>query len=119
LLALTYSITSRIGYGGRDPHVATSSVTESDVRIAVHVHNAVFITFVHLVSVYPKPHRFGQIHTELGSRRLAYFKFRILRGPHNRLGLAGAVHKNHFNVDKRHKLIHQYVVTDASVHDSR
>ena len=28
-------------------------------------------------------------------------------------------YENRFNVDKRHKLIHQYVVTDASVHDSR
>lgn len=28
-------------------------------------------------------------------------------------------YKNHVNVDKRHKLIHQYVVTDASVHDSQ
>ena len=28
-------------------------------------------------------------------------------------------YKNHINVDKRHKLIHQYVVTDASVHDSQ
>lgn len=34
-----------------------------------------------MVSVYPKPHRFGQIHTEPGSWRLAYSKFRILRGP--------------------------------------
>jgi hypothetical protein len=67
LLAFAYSITSRIGYSGRDPHVAASSVIESDVRIAVHVHNAVFITFVHQVSVYPKPHHFGWIHTEPGS----------------------------------------------------
>ncbi|MHB1493994.1 MAG: IS5 family transposase [Acidithiobacillus sp.] len=28
-------------------------------------------------------------------------------------------YKNHINVDKRYKLIHQYVVTDASVHDSQ
>ncbi|CDQ12151.1 protein of unknown function [Acidithiobacillus ferrivorans] len=42
---MAYFITSRIGYRGRDPHVADSSVTESDVRIVVHVHN-VFIIFV-------------------------------------------------------------------------
>jgi hypothetical protein len=66
---------------GCDPHVAASNATESDVRIAVHVHNAFFITFVHGISVYPKPSRFGQIHTEPSSRRLAYCKFRILRGP--------------------------------------
>ncbi|MBN6742754.1 IS5 family transposase, partial [Acidithiobacillus sp. MC6.1] len=28
-------------------------------------------------------------------------------------------YKNHINVDKRHKLIHQYMVTDAAVHDSQ
>ncbi|MEB8487986.1 IS5 family transposase [Acidithiobacillus ferriphilus] len=28
-------------------------------------------------------------------------------------------YKNHINVDKRHKLIRQYVVTDAAVHDSQ
>ena len=28
-------------------------------------------------------------------------------------------YKNHINVDKRHKLIHAYQVTDASVHDSQ
>nr|WP_215884459.1 transposase [Acidithiobacillus thiooxidans] len=28
-------------------------------------------------------------------------------------------YKNHINVDKRHKLIHVYRVTDASVHDSQ
>jgi IS5 family transposase len=28
-------------------------------------------------------------------------------------------HKNHVNVDKEHKLIRRYAVTDASVHDSQ
>ncbi|WP_275402885.1 transposase [Acidithiobacillus ferrooxidans] len=28
-------------------------------------------------------------------------------------------YKNHINVDKRRKLIHQYMVTDAAVHDSQ
>ena len=27
-------------------------------------------------------------------------------------------HKNHVSVDKKHKLIRQYAVTDAAVHDS-
>jgi IS5 family transposase len=27
-------------------------------------------------------------------------------------------YKNHINVDKQHKLIRRYAVTDASVHDS-
>jgi hypothetical protein len=56
-------------------------VTESDVRIVVHVHNDVFITFVHGISVYPKPHRFGQIHTEPGSWRYRGRDYPLLSTP--------------------------------------
>jgi len=56
-------------------------VTESDVRIVVHVHNDVFINFVHGISVYPKPHLFGQLHAENALMALTCFKFRILTGP--------------------------------------
>lgn len=37
-----------------DPHAVASNVTESDVRIMVPVHNAVSITFVLDIWVYPK-----------------------------------------------------------------
>lgn len=80
-LDLVYPFARRIGYRSRDPHVAASRMTETDVRISAHVHNAVSITFVHQISLYPKPHSFGQVNAEQDSRCLACFKFRFLKGP--------------------------------------
>jgi len=54
---------------------------KTDVRISAHVHHAFYIAFVHKISFYPKLIFFGQIHTELGSRCLTCFKFRVLKGP--------------------------------------
>ena len=77
---------------GLDLDVTVSRLTESDVRIAEHVQNAVFITFVQWFIRHPKWNGFGQIHAEPGPWCLTCFKFRILRGPQDTVKNANGRH---------------------------